>query len=221
MLILPFADVNKAFKPYQDIYDRDVAPYLSQAYSHSLALSGTSYSFYVNRVHPQVVKSLQQLHAFYTYHLDPAVRRGYSLYVRPQVEKLTAKLFERKAHATGSEAINEAKQEVKQAEKEGQARSHQAQEEAVIEANRKKNDPSTVEKAQQATESFLGMADDADEVESARLDAELEAEGQSVKEQLEAWEEGLSKLMGKEYKLFTERISDLVSGNPFSVLVSC
>lgn len=158
-----------------------------------------------------MVKSLQQLHSFYTYHLDPAVRRAYSLYVRPQVEKLTAKLFERKAHATGSEAISEAKEEVKEAQKEGKARSQQAQEEAVTEANRKKNDPSIVEKAQQATESFLGMADEADEVEMARLDAELEAEGQSVKEQLEAWEEGLSKLMGKEYKLFTERISDLVS----------
>lgn len=122
-----------------------------------------------------------------------------------------AKLFERKAHAAGSEAITEAKQEVKQAEKKGKARSDQAQKEAVVEATRKKNDPSIREKAQQATEEFLGMSNDADEVEMARLDAELEAESRSAKEQLEAWEEGLSNLMEKEYKLFTERISDLVS----------
>jgi hypothetical protein len=209
--------VNKAIKPYQDIYDRDVAPYLYQAYSQSLAAGSTSYTFYVDRVHPQVVKSLQQLHSFHVHHVDPAVRRGYSLYVRPQVEKLMAKLFERKAHAAGSEAINEAKQEAKQAETEGKARSDQAQKEAVVEATRKKNDPSIREKAQEATEAFLGMSSDSDEVEMARLDAELEAESRSAKEQLEAWEEGLSNLMGKEYKLFTERIADLVSDFGFEM----
>lgn len=207
--------MNKAIKPYQDIYDRDVAPYLSQSYSYSLAAGGTLYSVYVNQIHPRIVKSLQQLHSFYIYHVDPAMRRSYSLYIRPQVEKLLARIFERKAHATGSEAIAEAKREVKQAGKEGNTRSKEAQEVAQQEAIRRKNDPSIVEKAKDATEAFLGVADEANVDEIARLDAELDAEAEKTKEQLEAWESGMSRLMAQEYKLFTERISELVS-MPFS-----
>ena len=156
-----------------------------------------------------MVKSLQQLHSFYANHADPAMRRAYSLYVQPQVEKLLGKIFERKAHVKGSEAIAEAKQTVKEAGKEGKARSKEMQAEAEKEAIRKQEDPSIIEKAQQATESFLGMSDEADEIEVARLDAELDAELEKVKEQLQAWEIGMGKLIEQEYRLFTERISDL------------
>ena len=206
------ADLNKAVRPYQDIYTRDVAPYLSQAYVYSLATGGTLYTTYVNQVHPTVVASLQQLHSFYINHVDPATRRAYSLYVRPQVERLLAKVFERKAHATGSEAIAQAKQEVKVAAKEGAARSEEKVVEAEKEALRKHEEPSVIEQAQQAAESLMGIKKDTgDDVDTARLDAELDAELEMVKEQLEAWESGMTKLIGQEYKLFTERISDLVS----------
>ena len=45
--------------------------------------------------------------------------------------------------------------------------------------------------------------------EIARLDALLQAELSSTKEQLEAWEVGQLQLLVEEYKLFTERIADL------------
>ncbi|UZJ56436.1 hypothetical protein CBS101457_005756 [Exobasidium rhododendri] len=202
---------QKAVEPYQDIYKRDVAPYLNNGYSYSLAAAGTSYAFYVKQVHPRVMATLRRLYSFYLYHAKPAGKKAFSVYVRPQVEKLSAKVFERKAHVQGSEAIAEAKLEVKEAAKEGKIRSKEMQAEAEKEAIRKQEDPTLVEKAQHATNHLLGLTEEADEVEVAKLDAQLDAELAKVSEQVEAWENGLDRLIAQEYKTFTERISDLRS----------
>ena len=116
--VQPYLDTaHKAVKPYYDIYHRDVSPYVQQAYQYSLHSSSVSYAFYMDKVHPRVVQSLQQLYSFFVNHVDPAVRRFYSLYVRPQLERLLEKVYERKAHWLGSKAIKTAQQEMKQTAK--------------------------------------------------------------------------------------------------------
>lgn len=93
---------------------RDVAPYLSEAYVQSLAFGSASYGAYVKQVHPRVVSSIKQSHGFYVSHIDPAVRRVYALYLRPQVDKVLAKVFGHRAHALGSDALKNTTSEVKQ-----------------------------------------------------------------------------------------------------------
>lgn len=112
---------HRAVKPYKDIYRRDVAPYLDQAYVQSLAFGSSSYGIYVSKVHPVVVRSLNEVHSFYVNHFDPAVRRAYALYIRPQVNKALEKVFGHRAHALGSDALKDAKDGVKKAAKEGKA----------------------------------------------------------------------------------------------------
>lgn len=121
---------QRALKPYQDIYRRDVAPYLQHAYTRSLVYGSASYSFYVARVHPQVIRSLNAIHQFYVGHVDPAMRRAYALYVQPQVNKALAKVFGHRAHAVGSDAIKGAKQDASQARKDAK----QLEKEKVAEA---------------------------------------------------------------------------------------
>lgn len=192
---------HKTIKPYHDIYIRDIAPYLSQAYSYSLTASAASYTFYVEQVHPRAVDTVQNLHAFYVNHADPAMRRTYSLYVRPQVEKLLAKLYERKAHAVTSEVLKETRAEAEEAAAKAEASIPAAEEKAADQeaAPSEKQDSSNTEEEQDAENTAL-------------LDAELDAELESVKEQLEAWENGLRKLLMEEYKLYTERIAELRNG---------
>lgn len=204
------ADLQKTVKPYQDIYTRDVAPYLSQAYAYSLTASHASYTFYVGRVHPLVVSSLRQLHAFYVNHADPAMRRAYSLYVRPQIDRLLAKIFERKAHATGSEAIRQTKQDVREVRAEGDAKTKAAVDEAEASARKSQEDPSVVDRIKQAATAAVGRGDeDEDPIEVAKLDAELDAELEKINEQLDAWLVGLKKLESQEYVLVTQRIAEL------------
>lgn len=203
--------MQKTVKPYQDIYTRDVAPYLSQAYAYSLTASHTSYTFYVNQVHPLVVSSLQQTHAFYINHADPAMRRAYSLYVRPQIDRVLAKVFERKAHATTSEAIRQTKQDVKEARKEGDAKGSAAIEEAAASARKTQEDPSIVDRIKQGAAAAVGNKEEEDEdpIELAKLDAELDAELEKIGEQLDAWLIGLKNLENQEYVLVTQRIAEL------------
>lgn len=241
--VQPHVDTaQRTIKPYQKIYTRDVAPYLSQAYAYSLTASSTTYTFYVQQVHPRVVATLQQLHAFYVNHADPAVRRGYSVYVRPQVEKLLSKLYERKAHAVGADVLRQTQENVDEAAQKGSESASSAFSSSSAAASASSSSSSaphagqtqegaystgvtdSVKKAASTAmkakpkpthfvpDTLMGGGDPEGEdspEEIARLDALLQAELSSTKEQLEAWEVGQLQLLVEEYKLFTERIADL------------
>lgn len=124
---------RKAAKPYQDIYRRDVAPVLNDAYLQSLAAGTGAYKAYNKHAHPLVLSSAKQGHSFYVNHFDPAVRRTYALYIRPQADKVLQKIFDWKAHAMSSEAIKDAKRWAKLAKKEAKAVEDEKVAEAVSE----------------------------------------------------------------------------------------
>ena len=130
--IQPHIDsVHKAVKPYHDIYQRDLSPYVDQAYQYSLHSSSVSYAFYMDKVHPRVVQGLKHAYSFLVNHVDPAVRRFYSVYVRPQLDRLLEKVYERKAHWLGSDAIKAAQSEMKHAAKEADKHAEQSVKKAV------------------------------------------------------------------------------------------
>lgn len=203
--------VHKAVKPYHDIYKRDVSPYVDRAYQYSLHSSSVSYAFYMDKVHPRAVKGLKQIYSFLVNHVDPAVRRFYSLYVRPQLERLLAKVYERKAHYLGSDAIKTAQKDMKHAAHEADKHAKQAVREAEQQAIKAQNDPSLLDRAKQAKDAVVGgnTHGETDPVKVAQLDAELDAEEDKVKELLEVWETRMSELIEKEYKLAVDRIADL------------
>ncbi|EST08768.1 hypothetical protein PSEUBRA_001465 [Kalmanozyma brasiliensis GHG001] len=203
--------VHKAVKPYHDIYQRDVSPYVDQAYQYSLQSSSVSYAFYMDKVHPRVIQTIKQVYSFLVNHVSPALRRFYSLYVRPQLDRLLAKVYERKAHWLGSDAIKAAQQEAKQTAKEADKHAQQAVKQAEQEAIKARDDPSLLDRLKQAKESVYdsATADETDSVKAATLDAELEAEEQKVKDLLEVWETGMTDLIEKEYQLAVTRIAEL------------
>ncbi|GAC77573.1 hypothetical protein PANT_27c00019 [Moesziomyces antarcticus T-34] len=203
--------VHRAVKPYHDIYQRDVSPYVDRAYQYSLHSSSVSYAFYMDKVHPRVVTGLKQIYSFLVNHVDPAIRRFYSLYVRPQLERLLAKVYERKAHYLGSDAIKTAQKDMKHAAHEADKHAQQAVRKAEQEAIKAQNDPSLLDRAKQAKDAVVGgnTHGETDPVKVAQLDAELDAEEDRVKELLEVWETRMSDLIEKEYKLAVDRIADL------------
>lgn len=202
--------VHKAVKPYHDIYLRDVSPYVDQAYQYSLQSSSVSYAFYMDKVHPRVVHGIKQIYSFLVNHVDPAVRRFYSLYVRPQLERLVKYAYERKAHYLGSDAIKTAQKEMKQAAHEADKHAKESirKEQDAIKA---RDDPPILDRAKQAKDAVFDNAADkeTDPVKLAQLDSELEAEEEKVKDLLEVWEVGMTHLIEKEYKLAVDRIADL------------
>ncbi|CAO1623173.1 unnamed protein product [Parajaminaea phylloscopi] len=210
--VRPHVDsAQRAIKPWQDVYRRDVAPYLSEAYVQSLAFGSASYGAYVNQIHPVVVRSLRQLHVFYSNHVDPAVRRTYALYVRPQVNKALAKVFGHRAHALGSEALRNATAEARESRKQAKEVKKEKVAEAAS-ASRAQEDPSVADRLNKAKDYVVGgPLAAADPVASAASDAELEVETASTKEQLEAWEKGLAQLIEKEYALVVERLAEIRS----------
>lgn len=127
---------QRAVKPYKDIYRRDVSPYLDEAYRQSLVFGSASYAAYVSRVHPVVVRFSKKLHRFYTNYFDPAVRRAYALYIRPQVNKALEKVFGHRARALGSDALREAKQDVKQVQQDAKTQRAERVAEAVSQRER-------------------------------------------------------------------------------------
>lgn len=203
--------VHRAVKPYHDIYQRDVSPYVDRAYQYSLHSSSVSYAFYMDKVHPRVVTGLKQIYSFLVNHVDPAIRRFYSLYVRPLLERLLAKVYERKAHYLGSDAIKTAQKDMKHASHEADKHAQQAVRKAEQEAIKAQNDPSLLDRAKQANDAVVGgnTHGETDPVKVAQLDAELDAEEDKVKELLEVWETRMSDLIEKEYKLAVDRIADL------------
>ncbi|SNX87117.1 uncharacterized protein MEPE_05827 [Melanopsichium pennsylvanicum] len=208
--IQPHVDTARnAVKPYQDIYQRDISPYVDQAYKYSLHSSSVSYAFYVDKVHPHVVQGLKQIYSFFVNYVDPAVRRFYSIYVRPQLDRLLEKVYERKAHWLGSDAIKSAQSEMKHAEKLADQHAKQSIKKAEDEAIQTQNDPSILDRVKQAKQAVFDTSTIDDRIKTAALDAELDAEEEKAKELLEVWENGMTDLIEKEYKLAIDRIADL------------
>ncbi|SPO31005.1 uncharacterized protein UTRI_05359_B [Ustilago trichophora] len=210
--IQPHIDtVHNAVKPYHDIYQRDISPYVDQAYQYSLHSSSVSYAFYMDKLHPRVVHGVKQVYSFLVNHVGPAVRRFYSLYVRPQLDRLLEKVYERKAHWLGSDAIKAAQSEMKHAAKEADKHAQQSVKKAEQAAIKAQNDPSLVDRVRHAKQAvFDSRADkETDPIKIAQLDAELDAEEEKVKELLEVWENGMTDLIEKEYKLAVDRLAAL------------
>ncbi|CAO1622553.1 unnamed protein product [Sympodiomycopsis kandeliae] len=202
--------LQRNVKPYQDIYKRDVSPYVNQAYAQSLAFTSTSYHVYNSKVHPVIVKSLRTAYAFYISHVDPVIRRVFALYIRPQINKALEKVWGYKAHVLGSSTIKDVKQDVKQAGKEGKAQKDEKVAQAKASASQAVNDPSLTDRLNIAKDHITGgpLAAE-DPVASAASDAELAAEQSTVKDQLEAWEKGLARLIEEEYKLSVKRVTQI------------
>lgn len=106
-------------------------PYVLEAQTLSAQLFQQSLRSYRKDVHPRLLSALALTQRTYVTHVDPAIRRGYSVWVRPQVEKVLERLFQRKAHAVGTEAIDQASSRAKDARSEGETRASQAVEAAV------------------------------------------------------------------------------------------
>ncbi|PWY98153.1 hypothetical protein BCV70DRAFT_194336 [Testicularia cyperi] len=209
--VQPHVDtIHRTVKPYHDIYQRDVSPYVDQAYQYSLQSSSFTYAFYMDKVHPHIVRTVKQVYSFLVNHVDPAVRRTYSLYVRPQLDRLLAKIYERKAHYLGSDAIKTAQKEMKQAASEADKNAKQTIKKAAQDAIKAQTDPSIVDHIKNVKDAVVnGYREETDPVKVAQLDAELDAEEEKVKEQLEVWEDGMSDLIEKEYNLAVNRLAEL------------
>lgn len=104
---------------------------MQQAYAAALSGSQHSYTFLTVHVQPRVISLLKASHRFYVNHVDPQIRRTHSKYVRPQIEKVLAKIWERKAGQISSEAIQETRDEAKVLRKESDVRTKEKVEKAV------------------------------------------------------------------------------------------
>ena len=182
---------------------RDVHPVVEKSYAASAHTLTTSSAFYVQSAHPQVVSLSKQLYRFWTNHLAPALARAYSVYVRPQVDKLMGKIFKGRAYQMSTEAVREAKEGVRKA-------SGDASYAASKSANAASSSTSQAAtgKAPQSTEQ--AAVKETDESADER-EAKVTAEGDVLREKLEMWEDGMTELIRKEYKLWTERIAEMVS----------
>lgn len=82
------------------------------------------------------------------------------------------------------------------------------QEQDAIQAQ---NDPSLIDRVKQAKDTVYDSVTgtQTDRVKVAQLDAELEAEEEKVKDLLEVWENGMSDLIEKEYRLAVDRLAEL------------
>ncbi|KAJ1021370.1 hypothetical protein NDA18_005608 [Ustilago nuda] len=198
---------HKAVKPYHDIYQRDVSPYVDRAYQYSLQSPSVSYAFYMDKVQPRVVHAIKQVYSFFVNHVGPAVRRFYSFYVRPQLDRLIVKVYQRKAHYLGSDAIKTAQSEMKQAAKEAHKHAKESVKKAEQDAIKAQIHPSLLDRVKQAKDAVLDSAT-GKETAPVKL-AQLDAEQGKTRDLLQVWENGMTDLIEKEYKLAVDRIADL------------
>ncbi|MCO5566156.1 hypothetical protein L7F22_019832 [Adiantum nelumboides] len=205
--VQPHVDtLHKSVKPYRDIYTRDVAPYIKQAHIQTIAAAYASHHIYVHQVHPHVLTGFKHTRSFYFNHFLPAVRRAYVLYIQPQQDKITARLFgytpdrtfkvEKPTPIPGSnkESISSIVETVQETVKSAAS--------GPIE---------TVKSATDAAYSLLSETfeqgeEEEDEEDSEELDKQLDAEVQQVTAELESWERGIDKLIREETKAHRRKI---------------
>ncbi len=108
-------------------------------------------------------------------------------------------------------AIKAAQKEMKHTAHEADKHAKQSIKKAERDAIKAQNDPSLLDRVKQAKAAVVDSATgkETDPVKAAQLDAELDAEEEKVKDLLEVWENGMTDLIEKEYKLAIDRIADL------------
>lgn len=68
-----------------------------------------SHKTYVGEVHPRIVRAADWVWEFLRARVLPALKRWHSLYVKPQLDKITERVFEYRTQKVGREAKTEAK----------------------------------------------------------------------------------------------------------------
>ncbi|PWN51828.1 hypothetical protein IE53DRAFT_34340 [Violaceomyces palustris] len=220
--VQPHVDTaTRLIKPYQDIYRRDVSPYVQQAYEYSKHSSSVSYAFYIDKVHPKVVQGLERSHHHLVNHVVPNARRLFQLYVRPLIEKVIQKIYEQKEKAFGSKVGVDVPEVVKEQQRKIKAGVHLDEAQKVT--PKVKESVSTpavlVNEADQAeklaeeedegeVQTEVEGEEGGDELKIAQLDLELDQEEERVKERLEVWEKGMNEMIRREYRSAIGRVSE-------------
>ncbi|KAK0569866.1 hypothetical protein OC861_000447 [Tilletia horrida] len=191
-------NIDKHTKPYRDVYYRDVHPYMTDGYVMASEASTRTTKFYFAHIQPNILKATSQSYKFYKAHILPYLRRAYSLYVRPTVDKALAKVFQRQLGDARRAAVKEAQKAAEDA--------RDASEKEAALKNATKESPSYVEQAKQAV---FGKEDPEEALRIAKLDAELDAETARITSDLNAWEHQHIKLVQQQYRLVLQRVADL------------
>ncbi|KAL9938405.1 hypothetical protein V8E36_003028 [Tilletia maclaganii] len=197
---------HKTIRPYQDTYNRDVHPHVLNAYAFSSDASTRASQFYLAHVQPNLIRTSKHTYAFYKAHILPYLRRAYSLYVRPAVDRALAKVFQRKAGEARREAVKLAREQADAAREAAVEAAASKSAEKIASVIRAQESPSY---AQQAKQAVCGKEDHAEALRIAKLDAELEAETAKVKSDLSAWERQHVQLVQQQYRLILERVAAL------------
>ncbi|KAE8223071.1 hypothetical protein CF319_g3835 [Tilletia indica] len=197
---------HKTIKPYHDTFNRDVHPHLLNAYAVSSETTARASALYVSHVQPALIKGSKLSYAFYKAHVLPYLRRGYSLYVRPALDKAMAKVFQRQVGEARKEAVKEAKKEADAAREAAVKESATKSASKIAEVVRSQENPTYIEQAKQAV---FGKENPEEALRIAKLDAELDAETQSIRSDLSAWERQHVKLVQQQYRLTLQRVADL------------
>ncbi|PWN33062.1 uncharacterized protein FA14DRAFT_80969 [Meira miltonrushii] len=205
--VQPHVDnLHKTVKPYRDIYTRDVAPYVKQAHIQSIAAAYASHHIYVHQVHPHILTGFKHSRSFYFNHFLPAVRRAYVLYIQPQQDKITARIF---GYTPDRTVKVEKPTPMPGSSKESVASVVETVQETVKSAA--SGPIETVKSATEAASSLLAETfeqseGDEDEEDPEELDRQLDAEVEQVTAELESWEKGMSKLIREETRAHKQRI---------------
>lgn len=100
---------NQVYDYLSPLYFKGVP--LVQKYYHGtvLPVSRTAYkttrTTYVNQIHPRLITGAHHSHVFYKTKVLPALHRFYSLYIAPQVAKISAKIFEYRTQKEKADAV--------------------------------------------------------------------------------------------------------------------
>lgn len=200
---------HKSVKPYRDIYTRDVAPYVKQAHIQGIAAAYASHHIYTHQIHPRVLTGFKHSRSFYFNHFLPALQRAYVLYLQPQQDKITARLFgyvpdrtvkvekPKPAPSSVKESISSVAGTVQ--ETIGNAAS------SPIETMRSAADAAYSTLANTFEQQSEGEVEEEEE-DPEELDRQLDAEVQQVTAELESWERGMSKIIREETKAHRQRI---------------
>lgn len=84
-------------------YSKTAQPYLNRSYAMVRHV-------YFKSIHPRLVTFIRQTIEFLQTRLLPLLRRIHSLYIKPQIDRVTEKVFERRAQQASKDAIVQAEE---------------------------------------------------------------------------------------------------------------
>ncbi|KDN35947.1 hypothetical protein K437DRAFT_64483 [Tilletiaria anomala UBC 951] len=200
---------QRTIQPYHDIYWRDVHPHVQTSYDLVVRSVAVSSTFYLEQVYPQIITLSKHSYRFYVDHASPAIYRFYAALIRPQVDKLLAKLWNARVRQMTDEVIDATRL---QADAVGTGQSYESEkvkkvEGAVKKAKQARDDHSVLGRLSKTSEAVHGKEQSDDTAVAAERAVRVEAESAVLTEKLELWETGLGELIRKEFKLWTERVA--------------